>query len=184
MWQPPEGHNRYEWAERQYQTIREYIKHEDGLIHQRTTHLVSVQTFLLGGMFLPRLIDILAAPKDHQQAGQLMKDLSQVDYPFFLAILVVIGLLTSLASAHSIRAASRSIDNLRRRWRLILAENPWIDYLPDVTEGGFPACKGADECHRRWRAWVTDMALPVSFFIIWIVVPLRFLHVQLTVGPL
>ncbi|MDD2800022.1 MAG: hypothetical protein PHE96_01075 [Methylococcales bacterium] len=127
-----------------YSLLRDYIKHEDDLINQRMTWLMSVQSFLIAtfGFSYQKKFEIVSKALINKETQAL--GFSIVEYDLFLIMLIVVGIATSYFALQSIEAATHSITQLRERWRdfyrcewrKLCDSRPQLDHLPDITGGG------------------------------------------------
>jgi ABC-type sugar transport system permease subunit len=91
--------------------VREQIVHEDDLIHQRMTWLITANAFLFGGFFL-----VLQAMKGQPTETALVLPLAQL----ILYILPFVGMLLSATVWRAVRAAMRQIEKVDQWWTLRL----------------------------------------------------------------
>lgn len=144
-------------AEALYGLVRDYMKHEDKLVQDRTSWLVTVQSFLLTtfGLSVQKRLEVLAA---HPKASP--DELRH--YGWFLFMLMVVGLATSLVSLISIRAAVKAGEALERWWAGMLCDHSWLKYLPPVMGGG--------DAWARHNGVKLQLYLPRMFLVLWSVV--------------
>jgi hypothetical protein len=99
--------------EQLYSILRDYICHEDDLIHQRTTWFTAIQNFTLvtfGYIYAsklegtPSFWNIYPPHNTHSQ------------YIYFLCALALFGIIISLLQLLAVWAAQRSIDAIQSHW--------------------------------------------------------------------
>lgn len=115
---------------------RDYLKHEDVLINYRTTWLVSVQSFLIAtfGFSYQKKFEVLAQAIEKSAVAKL--EISIYLYDFFMVLLIVIGVFTSVAAMRSVSAAVLAINELKEKWEAIIKYYPPLYHLPNITGGG------------------------------------------------
>jgi hypothetical protein len=117
-----------------YQLFRAQIEHEDGLLNQRVTWVVTSQAFLLGTyVFLvnsPSLFLEIMSP----QSNSLLPGSSNLYFNVryfsdsvnsLRSVFQIIGVFSSVATCVSSMAAVMAISHLARRYRKILTELYW-----------------------------------------------------------
>lgn len=120
-----------------YSLHRKYIEHEDDLIHQRITTLITIQSFLLAtfGFTFQKKIEIVEKLYEQHQLPFSSLGLMANEFNWFLIILAIVGAGTSILALLSIRAASVTIDKLREHWLQVAHHHPPA-YLPGIIGGG------------------------------------------------
>ena len=121
-----------------YKIYRDYVEHEDALIHHRTTSLITIQSFLIATFGF-------AYQKSYEIAEKLLSRDTSVkpatlgnitdEYNLFLLILAIVGLGTSIIAWRSIVAATKAIKGLKEKWNNLKFQNP-VNHLPGLTGGG------------------------------------------------
>ncbi|MBA2594129.1 MAG: hypothetical protein M3495_03720 [Pseudomonadota bacterium] len=128
--------NRDKELEEIYTLYRAYITHEDGLVNQRTTWLVTIQSFLLATFGF-------SYQKKYEVAEKLSAHIPPLDslgavtteYNLFLLILAIVGFLIGAFAFVSIYAAVMATRAVEANWRQqLVGQN--FRYLPDITGGG------------------------------------------------
>lgn len=121
-----------------YKIHRDYVEHEDELVHHRMTTLITIQSFLLAtfGFTYQKKYEIAERLFEHDPKLSLSVLGSITDeYNGFLLVLAVVGLGTSFIAFRSIKAATNAITELEKSW-LRAANHQPPDYLPGLTGGG------------------------------------------------
>lgn len=124
----------------------EYTRHENELIHHRTTWLVTTQGgFILILAFLIQkyfevVINLLKIVPNPENASQLVINSDQRAtlslFIVFWIIICIVGFATSLSARRSIDAAIRAQTSIREKWdRLFLARADLVG-LPHLMGGG------------------------------------------------
>ena len=159
-----------------YTLLRDYIKHEDGLINQRATWLMSVQAFLIAtfGLSYQKKFEVLANAFIAGKVQQLQVMIAF--YDVFLLLLVAIGIMTSIRAGDSVRAAMAALGRLTEHWNSFVQgqmKAPFslpasLDYLPGIVGGGHPDAPGdgirlADALPEFFRKFWLVMAVFVFF---------------------
>lgn len=130
--------DRNEDMEAVYKLHRDYIEHEDDLIHHRTTSMITIQSFLLAtfGFTYQKKLEVVeklhANDLDFSALGR-----SSVEYNGFLLVLAIVGAATSYIALRAVRAAARAISRLQDSWLAASKDNGGeAGYLPGITGGG------------------------------------------------
>lgn len=154
--------NRDKYLEDIYILHREYIEHEDDLVHQRTTTFITIQSFLLAtfGFAYQKKYEI---SEKLVATGKSPVDLGLIYYEYngFMIILALIGIATSLIALRSINAAVKALRTVEANWLKITNTNP-PSYLPGITGGGNRDAHNGGVSLSNWA--------PLFFVILWIVV--------------
>lgn len=120
-----------------YEIYRDYIKHEDSLIHSRTSSLITIQSFVLatfGFCYQERYkMAFQLAEKKQVTIGSI-----DAEYNGFLIALGLVGFATSYIAWISIRSAHIAIKNIEEKWDKVESKNS-AEYLPGITGGGKPS---------------------------------------------
>jgi len=128
---------RNENLEAVYEIHRKYIEHEDELVHQRTTSLITIQSFLLAtfGFTFQKRYEVAATI---QIKGSQVPDMKVQTSEFngFLLILACIGVATAYIAYRSIKAAQEAIQQLAQSWETTALQEKAPSYLPGITGGG------------------------------------------------
>lgn len=149
-----------------YTKYRDYIQHEDYLINQRITWLISIQSFLIAtfGFSYQKKFEILSLniskvePLKDTQLEKFNDLISK--YDTFLIILTIIGIAVSIIALLSTNAAHSAIDVLSSEWKKISPDNGLE--LPGIIGGG------SKKAHRYGK--VLAELLPWFFLGIWLFV--------------
>ncbi|MCY1400542.1 hypothetical protein D9M71_156350 [compost metagenome] len=124
-----------EKKQRLYEIYRDYIKHEDSLIHSRTSSLITIQSFVLATFGFCYQERYKMALKFAQSKTPINLGPIAIEYGGFLLALGLVGLATSYIALRSIRSAHTAIKNIEAQWNKIDSKNP-ATYLPGITGGG------------------------------------------------
>ena len=155
--------------------FRSYITHEDDLIYQRTTLLVTVQSFLIAtfGFSYQKKYEIAFQIISHQDTAKKMVQHEYV-YNIFLLLLCVGGFSIALMTIFAVMAASKAIVNLHTAWReasssYVLDTKSNSEYkipkeFPDVIGGGLRSSA-------QWGV-ILSFVLPILFSLFWFSVAL------------
>ncbi|MGK7898645.1 MAG: hypothetical protein AB4372_34780 [Xenococcus sp. (in: cyanobacteria)] len=141
-----------------YNTIRDHIKHENILINNRLTWLLTLQGFLLAGL------------------GLLIRD--SKSHSTLIFIFVVLGVSTNIITFMSIWAAQTAIEKLDKSWadhpelsKIRYKQNNKIRYKQNNKDKVLTLLmKGAgiEKVHKRAK-WAT-YGIPLSFLVAWILI--------------
>jgi hypothetical protein len=145
-----------------YLAFRAYEEHENLLINQRTTWLVTVQSVLIAtfGFSFQKYYEvsekILEAQKQNVKID--MGDVNE-KYVTVLKTLYYIGIFTSVIALIAVGTAVVAQGRLRKLWRTKHAANATVEGLPDIAGGGsgFAQIFGG----------AFALALPVFFVLMW-----------------
>lgn len=142
-----------------YVIHRRYIEHEDTLVNNRTTWLITVQSFLIA------TFGFTFEAKYELVSHQILPELGNVavrtpeELQTFQTSLAVVGLFTGFVALLSLRAAARAITSVRRSWEKHPLAKPCRDYLPPLMGGGDPGAR---------RAGISfPILLPIFFMLFW-----------------
>jgi len=119
-----------------YKIYRDYVIHEDDLIHQRTTSYVTIQAFTIAtfGLSFQKKYEVLSkATTETDSLPSFVAASNELNAIMFF--LVLIGISTSYIAWQSIRAASLAIRQLERGWSCFLKQYP-CGFLPGLTGAG------------------------------------------------
>lgn len=97
-----------------WKELRSAISHEDDLVHQRSTWLLTFEGFLMGGFFVGQTAILGAHTMPHRRMGEL-----------FLLFLLLGGLWICVVTAQTISAAHAQVGILREFWLKRYAEESW-----------------------------------------------------------
>jgi hypothetical protein len=121
-----------------YRIHRDYIQHEDTLVNQRTTWLITIQAFLIAtfGFSYQKLFEV-AEKMNGRDTPVAVDQLGPIasEYKTFLAALAIVGVVTSFAAFFSIIAARRAVGAIAKNWETV-PRRGGSDYLPGITGGG------------------------------------------------
>jgi len=173
-----------------YWIYRSYIQHEDDLINNRTTWLITIQSFLLATfgfsyqkwlevftryienktshhVFLPFLFD---KPASDAASYSSFMNMAFTNYGLFLLALCVIGFAVGGISFYSIKAAALAIEQLNDTWADI-ERTIGKDYqFPKIIGGG---SKEAAKHGLRFPTF-----LPRFFMALWAVTVIAVIYSQ------
>ncbi|WP_408596543.1 hypothetical protein [Pseudomonas sp. PLMAX] len=124
-------------AEAIYLIYRNYVEHEDELIHQRTTTLITIQSFTLAtlGICYQKRFEVAANCSQIKNLSDI--GIVNVEFSGLMVALALIGIMTSIIAIASISAAKVALKQLEDSWDDII-KNKKITYLPKLTGGGNP----------------------------------------------
>lgn len=128
---------RNEDAEKIFAIYRDYIEHEDELIHQRSTSLITIQSFILATFGFTYQKKYEVAAKILVEKDKKPIDLGSInnEYNGFLLALALVGVATSFIAWRSVRAAKHALEALSILWSEH-AKSLDVKYLPEITGGG------------------------------------------------
>ena len=162
--------DRQEDNETIYGVYRAYIEHEDELVHQRTTSLVTIQSFVLAtfGFTYQKKYEVAARLLE---ANKTPADLGSIvnEYNGFLLALALVGIATSFIAWRSIRAAITAIYHLRDKWVQVSRDMP-ATHLPGITGGGSAEASKAGVSLASWAPlfllgfWATTLFVLLFVF--------------------
>src|ERR1700678_2247631 len=129
-----------------WRLFRNYLEHEDGLIHQRINWMLLLQGFLFAA-YASIYCGLLESSWDkqselhvqiHQQFASLIETLLT-----FSRVIPIVGYSISLFSLLGVHAARQAIERLEKRWdkeQYRLPDScrkiPCSEYFPRITGGG------------------------------------------------
>ena len=168
---PGDGNfERDESAEAVYALHRSYIEHEDGLINQRTTWLITIQSFLIAtfGFSYQKKFEVAEKLFSYNKS---LNDLGSLydEYRIFLFALALVGLITSIAAFFSVLAAARAIWSIRENWERLYGSSTH-PYLPGLTGGGNKriASRGIVLCMWAPVFFSSLWAIVIMFLLLWL----------------
>jgi hypothetical protein len=137
-----------------HKMYRDYMKHEDDLINQRSTWHLLLQGFLFTTL---GVIGEWQLPKNGN-------DPLYTERGFLVFVLAAVGATIAYLSFISIRAANRAIDTLHKKWDDIqgVFEHPAKNLLPEIAGGGG---RNAKRDGKR-----PAMLIPVFIAIAWVLI--------------
>jgi hypothetical protein len=153
---PPVSLHSFDHLTELYKVYRDYMKHEDDLLNQRTTWLLVIQGFLFATL---AVLGEWVSPKDP------LSDLLRTERLYLIYVLVFVGILIAVAAFISILAANKAIDSLQKKWEKELKQyyraEDW-DLFPGIAGGG----------HKKAKAWgkTPALAIPCIVALAWIIV--------------
>ena len=146
-----------------FEIYRDYMKHEDNLINFRVTWFMALQAAMFAAYgFLAQDVFRSGAFKYGDGLFPLMHGLQPFRPSPWLAVVVllcVFGMMSSVISLFSVRAASRAMKALSRRWRDTVLQGREYEPLPDVM--------GAGDRRAVVLGWLFAHALPVASLMVW-----------------
>lgn len=183
-----------------FSLYRDYLKHEDNLINQRTTWLITIQSFLIAtfGFSYQKKFEILTkfysdaltrcnipiqpreVPKDifkgFPEIGEIIRN-----YNHFFYALNFIGLITSILALISISAAVAATFELRNKWYGISSfSQPLIlnrehskrisNYSPLFRLDHLPDISGGGSKYAHFSGKALSIIVPLSFLVFWLTV--------------
>ena len=138
-------------SEEIFSLYRDHTKHEDNLINQRMTWMITIQSFLIAtfGFSYQKKLEILSKFLTETNISKISDNhLSEfygtiLRYNIFLIIICVIGIGMSIITFSLLRVANLAIGGLEYQWCKV-EEILKIKYLPQITGGG-----KHDEIHEK-----------------------------------
>lgn len=165
--------------ERVWNVYRAYVEHENELIHNRTTWLITIQSFLVlaFGFAYQKYFEVVAKcdgiPIDKTQG-----DIGQLK--FFLRVLAYVGITVSSVAFLSIVASMLAVSGLKKKWHDLQHKDSYRylqlkdSYLPPLTGGSYYELRICGKTKQIPLAVllgrIATLSLPVSFVIAWIVI--------------
>jgi hypothetical protein len=153
---PPVSLHSFDHLTELYKVYRDYMKHEDDLLNQRTTWLLVIQGFLFATL---AVLGEWVSPKDP------LSDLLRTERLYLIYVLVGVGIFIAVAAFISILAANEAIDSLQEKWEKELREHyraeDW-DLFPEIAGGGHKKAKA--------RGKTPALAIPCIVSLAWIIV--------------
>lgn len=142
-----------------FDRYRDYVKHEDGLINNRITWLVAMQSILVGtfSFACQKIYELHSPPKG--TIGPEGPDVATLVYLALLLGLGVIGYLFASISRQSIVAADRAISSLRAKWEMDFKGRPGFV--------GFPNLTGGNDNSVVPKGFGSTLYLPIFFMWLW-----------------
>lgn len=137
-----------------YDIYRDYMKHEDDLLNQRSTWHLLIQGFLFA------TLGVIG----EWQVAQRGPDPLYTERGFLVYVLAIVGVVIAYAAFVSIKAANDAIDSLEARWLLITGayERQTKYLLPAIAGGGNPDAKTRGKKPAMW--------IPVAILCAWVVI--------------
>jgi hypothetical protein len=119
--------------------FRDYVKHEDMLINQRMTWMITIQSFLIAtfGFSYQKKIEIISKVfTDDNLSPQNIVGLMRVIQTFnvFLLIICGIGIVMSMITSSLLEAARLAISGLEKKWNETSKLHE-TEQLPKLTGG-------------------------------------------------
>ena len=145
-----------------YKIHRDYLEHEDELVHHRTTALITIQSFLIAtfGFTYQKKYEIAEKlfSQDKSLTPAALGSITD-EYNGFLFILAIVGAATSYIAWRSILAATYAIKALESNWLQFCEHNP-PEHLPGLTGGGIKKSTGDGISLATWA--------PMFLLILWL----------------
>ncbi len=178
----PDDQQQQESTYELYKLYRSYIEHEDDLINQRISALLTVQSFLIGtyGFSYQKRFEIavnlakdniLADRRAQTETQAIPKTVnhaaierSQHQFDIFLLSLAFIGAVTAWLASRSITHAHNAILSLYTKWRDLACLNRHSNHLPVIIGGGDEKAAGSGLNFSR--------TLPPILLILWVLAAL------------
>lgn len=134
-----------------YKLYRDYMKHEDDLLNQRTTWHLLIQGFLFTTL---GVIGEWQNPHGEDRLYLLRG--------FLVYILVLAGLVIAVAASISVNAANDAIEALYKKWQrvLITYQRESKNLLPEIAGGGDATARDSGKRPTVWiprvliAAWI------------------------------
>jgi hypothetical protein len=148
-----------------YKAYIEYMRHENDLVHQRTTWLVTLQaglvvvlSYLTQKYFDFFIAVVKKSPTDFLTLSDL--HLSSTAFLVFWAIVCIVGIVSSIFAWISIKAAVRAQYQVNERWKCkFQTRAQWM---------GFPDLSGGGSDRASHDGWAFATFLPFFLVIMWI----------------
>ncbi|SEF13402.1 hypothetical protein SAMN02787142_8054 [Burkholderia sp. WP9] len=171
-----------------YEIHRAYIEHEDNLVNQRTTLMVTIQGLLLAafGFGLQKFYEKVDAKLSCDFRDQLLhpidtiqevlpklfppenfQDLVVLEFNCYLLIIVLVGLATSLIGRISIGAAKKAILALEDHWNIYYYQSK-VRPEQEIKFRIFPGISGGGKIKNRKRGISFVSWIPGFFVWLWI----------------
>jgi len=147
------GDPHWEKLQALYNVYRDYMKHEDDLLNQRSTWHLLIQGFLFTTLgVIGEWQNPLGADRLYMERG------------FLVYVLAFAGAGIAVAAAISINAANNAIDALFNKWKNVLAtyQGESKHLLPEIAGGG--RAKARDK-GKQPAVWI-----PRILVVVWIVI--------------
>jgi hypothetical protein len=151
-----------------FKEFRDYVKHEDGLIIQRSTLYFATQTVLVAvvGFTAQKFADVVFRPGAGELPGL---NAFVTNYSRFLAVLACLGVVLSLSYLASLRAAIVSLRGLSAAWPCFRAQQRFELHMPALRGGG----------QQRWYYRFTfEKVLPWAFTLAWLLLSVQLIVVR------
>jgi hypothetical protein len=125
----------YEGVIALYRIYRSYIEHEDRLIHNRTTWLITIQSFLIAtfGFSFQKWYELSMNPATQWTPTTIN---ATKYYQIFLISLCIVGFIVSIIAFFALKAAAIAIRNLHDEWKKLADTLPFDHRLPVIIGGG------------------------------------------------
>lgn len=178
-------------GEELFSLYRDYLKHEDNLINQRTTWLITIQSFLIatfGFSYQNRFTGLITIYSGYLEKNgyptlssssigtippEILENITRQypeigikisNYNNLLYALSIIGLITSVIAFFSVSAAVNATVAIRKKWYAISSFSRRIiaNQLPDISGGG--------SRHAHLFGKVMSLSLPIFFIVFWSVI--------------
>lgn len=162
-----------EHARAVYKAYRDYEEHENTLLNQRVTWLITMQAVTLAtfGFSIQKQYELaqkirelwshLPVPDSAKVVSYVPPELEVYDVRFAVLLtgLALVGMASAITSLIGIIAAKTAQEELRERWRKHHSETAQILKLPNIAGGGSPRAE------RHGATFAS--AIPCFFFAIW-----------------
>lgn len=148
------------------------VQHEDDLINNRTTWLVTIQAFLLAtfGFSYQKWLEAFEKYSEFRSSSSNALQFSTTmqpvfnNYSLFLLALCAIGFFVGLISFQSIHAAVSAIKKLHEDWKRVERLADEDCHLPELIGGG------SEQTARHGTRF--PLFLPSLFIVLWLISPL------------
>jgi hypothetical protein len=161
-------------GEEVFTLFRDYVKHEDMLINQRMTWMITIQSFLIAmfGFSYQKKLEIISKVFTEKSLleDKLVGFMQTVQtYNVFLIIICMIGIGMSWITGYLLEAANLSIGGLEKKWETT-SELYEIKHLPKLT-GGYDADIKAKETGKKLSILLTRFFIGFwAFLVIFIII--------------
>lgn len=142
---------------RHYFIYRNYMKHEDDLLNQRSTWHLLIQGFLFGTLGVIGQWQLITGGTDTLHSERY----------YLVFVISAVGLLIALLASISLHAADSAIEQLCKDWKRVrgLHNNKDYELLPEIAGGGAKNAKTYGKLAAIWiprvvmAAWVVVVAM-------------------------
>jgi hypothetical protein len=165
--------------------FRDYVKHEDMLINQRMTWMITIQSFLIAtfGFSYQKKLEIISKiftePKSlEHRLSEFMLTIQM--YNAFLVIICIVGIRMSRITFLITDAANHSIGGLEKKWEAT-SKLYETDHLPKLTGGDGDYVK-AKESGKKLSRFLTRFF--IGFWVVIIIFMLIEAYCNFQIKPL
>lgn len=144
-----------------YKIYKSYLDQENTLTSSRSTWCITIQAFLLGsfGLLANKYYELMINGIERNDA---LFNLIMLNYGILLLTISLLGMVVSVYSSISTKAASKAMENIESTWK------NW--HKSDADEAGLPNITGGGVINAGKNGGKFARSIPQLMFIFWFVV--------------